>query len=794
MVAVLTLALGIFAQTLVLAVVDALVFRPAREAHVDGVYAVRRFDARTQKPLPALSLTDFRLLESRPPEGVAALAAVGLEYVTLQAPQGAERVWAGLVTGGWAQVFQLKAQAGRLIDPDDDHPGAPSVAIISDRIWRAYYGGNPDIIGRVSIDVDGRSFVIVGVTRRGFRDALTPCDLWIARARWGAILPSASNAYDRFSRGFAGWTYARFRAGASPAAIGPALRATLASVERVEPTVRLTVTPATTGTLQAQHYGALAIAMAMLVLLAACANVTSLFHVRTVVGGRELAVKRALGARSSALFIPLFAEATMIAAIAGAFGAALAFAGSSLLRTAFPTVLVNRYARLSLDGTLDGHALLWAFVGSAVSALIVGSAAAWRANRLTPLEFLSRSGASIGSTAHGQRFRLSLVSLQVTGAVVTVIAAGLLYIRAGENVPYDRAAFDTSRLASARIDLSLHGFEESRGRAFQARLLDAAAAVPGVERAALADAVPGDTTSTSVMVTARRQPGAVLGRPKRSGAHHESVSPGFLATLGLPLIHGRTFTQVDTAGAPLVAIVSRSLAGVLWPTHDALGQQVMVGFDGRWRTVVGVSEDAIQTIADSPLDSRANLVLIPSAQHYEPAMTLIVRTETPAAIVQPLRLAIRSLGNVAVFDAAPLAGSILAWNAAFGAAATLLGLLAAVALMIAVLGVYGLVSHVTSARMREFGIRLALGATPADVQKIVFDSTLHVVLVGLLVGVLIASLSERVLENHIAQLMPNDVSTWIAVPLAILAAGMFAGFIPARRASRVDPNVVLREL
>jgi hypothetical protein len=350
----------------------------------------------------------------------------------------------------------------------------------------------------------------------------------------------------------------------------------------------------------------------------------------------------------------------------------------------------------------------------------------------------------------------------------------------------------------------MHAYHPAAGRVFFDRVLLAARALPEVEHAALADSFPAGDYSTPITVDfrterdvkgtdgiIRRIEGAF--RTVRGGSI--AVSPGFPATIGLPLRRGRDIAPTDQDSTPLVVIVNETAARLLWPDQDPIGKRLMFGDDGKWRTVVGVCADPITVPSASPLNSPANLVLIPAAQEYRPEMLIVVRSRHPAGQLEPLRGAIRAVDeNVAAFDVATAETSIMAWAAPFRAAAVLTGSLGLLALTIATLGVYSVIAYVVSLRTREFGIRMALGARPGQVVKMVLDDAIRLVLVGLLAGVFVTAIAERYLESQRVGFMPNEILTWIAVLALIITIGLAAALVPARRASRVDPNVALREL
>jgi hypothetical protein len=300
-----------------------------------------------------------------------------------------------------------------------------------------------------------------------------------------------------------------------------------------------------------------------------------------------------------------------------------------------------------------------------------------------------------------------------------------------------------------------------------------------------------------INLVAEPQPDGQAGALRRVFCDRSHVTPGFLGVLRLRLVRGRDFVATDTAGAPLVTIISQSAARGLWPNDDAIGKRLQLGV-GPWITVVGVTEDPSSSGERYQAYSPSAYAFVPFAQWYKPGMLVLLRAPRPAAFIDPLQSAIRSVDDeLAIFETSTIDQTIVAWAAPRRAAGVLLMTLGGLALLIATVGVYGVIVYFVSRRTREFGLRLALGATPGRIVKMVFDHAVHVVLVGLLPGVFLAALGSRVIEARIALIFPNEIRTWAIVPMVILAAGIVAGLVPARRANRRvrerrDAAIILR--
>ena len=804
-VAVITLALGIAGNTIIFSAVNAMVFRPIRAAHMDGVFVVTFIERlRSRGPLTE---TQFRRLEADLDPGVASVGAIAAFNmpVVIALPGRAERLHAEVVSSGLHAVLSLVPQAGRMFLPGDDHADAEAVAIISDRLWRDWFDRDPAVAGHMTVRLNGLPVRIAGVAPRGYRGMagawFGTADVWVTPVVAARLL----RPDQRLPNGGYWTTFVRPRAAAARAGSETAIHGLLTSGSGApDPTfiaVRLGDARAFAGQSRLTATGLAVIALAGLLLVAACANLANMLFARGAQRAGEVAVRLSLGASRAQIFGLFLVEAGLIAAMASALGLAIAIGSTALLGAALPSVR-TRNLQLFLDLAPDYRVAVFAFAAGALAALCVGVVSAWRASAVSPLRALASSGAAAGSTRRSHRVRTVLVALQVTAAVFLLMGAGL-YLRMTEKALDRYVNFDTAPLATALVDMRLHGYHEVRGRTFYDRLLPAVRAMPGVEQAALADGFPGGSYSAArqvLIVTAKEVVGDGVVRPiegsqRKLSAGYVGVSPGFLETVGLPLRRGRDISPTDQDSTPLVAVISESVARLLWPGQDAIGKTLMFGNDGKWRTVAGICADPIGAEVESPLVSPANLVLIPSTQWYRPEMLIVVRARNPATLVEPLRATIRAVDeHVAAFDVATADASIMSWAAPLHAATILATSAGLLALAIAALGVYGVIAYVVSLRTREFGIRLALGARSTQVIAMVIDEAVSLLLFGLLAGVFFTSVAERYLQSQRVGFMPNEISTWAIVLTVIVCVGLIAAYLPARRVSRIDPNAALREL
>lgn len=795
---VLTLALGTAFSTAVFGIVRAVALRIIPPVNLSHLWMIRVTNTMNGWDRLGLPLREYQRLAPAFADARIQTAISDIrEQMPISAAGRAERVQIEAVSGTYAQLFGLHAAAGRWINTADDQGDGRAVAVISARLWRDWFAA-AGVIGRQSIEINGKPFGVIGVAADGFRGvqpAVTPPELWIPEAALHDVYPPR-----RDSRWFAAHTVTAFLKPDSSVGrpeLNTRLKTALAGglLSRDPNRLKARVEPAWMLYRELSAPAAIALALALLVLAAACANVANLLYARGSDIRGELAIRQSLGATRGQLVQVLLTEAILMGGAAGLLGYVAAAAAMRGFGALFPMFLLGRahFAPLSLSA--DWRVCVCAAVSGTLSAAGIGAVTGVGASRCTPAVPLRNAGNMAVTTR--SRSRTVLVAVQVTAAMLLVMATGILLENAPANLSA-RVLYDAAPLTAAGVDLAPYGYNETTASVFFERLLASSRTVPGVDGAALASAIPGGAGSEApeIMYLVAPTRNNVSGSTRRIKASAVAVSPTFFDTAGIRLARGRAFTQADGDGAPLAAILSRSAAEVLFPGRDPLGLTVMYGFEGAALTVVGIVEDPVTGPSDeAPFAQPSNFVFVPLAQHPRLDASLVVRAPSTAALADPLRGLVRSIDNrVGLFEPMRVTDSRLAWAAPLKAAHMLVLAGACAALTVALLGIYGMLTYFVSRRTKEFGIRMALGATRAQIARLVFDHTIHVLLVGLLCGVLVATLGSRLLEHSLVQLMPNEVRTWAIVPLLILVTGTIAGCIPALRASRVDPNVALREL
>ena len=823
-VAVLTLALGIAASTTFFALIDGAVWRPLRALDIADkydVYLVRPSVPRVPGGRPSFALSNTRILsmaqldylKSLPELGIVATAGAAVRQVTAQSSSDAGQLFIEITRGDFAGVTRMRPIAGRLTGLSNDGAQAGGQVVISERIWRSWFRSNPSVIGRDTIRINRQTFTIAGVADAGqwYRGS----DLWMPLESWRAVEPDSGisklggkfgdqlDAMDFQARRALGSTFIRFRPGSRPDRLRPMIEHALGQGPTPPGegfTIRMGVSVPSLAQPTITRMTWIVLGLALLVLFAACANLANMLQARATQRTGEVAVRLSLGASALNVFRLFLLEAVIISSLATAIGLSLAMAGLRAVADALPGFALGRLViGLPTDISPDWRMLAYALGAGLFASLAVGGLTAWRISRAPLLRLFGASGIANVTEKRGRWTRTALVAVQVSAAVILLLGTGLYLVKAFRDTSA-KPAFDTSTLASAQIQFDPAVFNNADVSYILPQIVASIERLQGIEAAAITDGMFGARGYAlprelfNLVAEDLNEPDT-LSRSRLLTGLQAAVSPGFLDTLGLKVLTGRNLQHTDVAGAREVVLLSASAARTLWPGLDPLGRRVRLSGDKRWFTVVGTFEDPMAPgLAPSRVWS-PSVALASYAQWNLRDWLVVLRSQAPGVAIQQVRPAVDAINpDVPVFDASIADRSIFAESNFASAFSGLVGTLGFVALAIAGLGVYGVISYSVSRRTREFGIRLALGATPTRIVRSVVDDAVHLVLVGLLPGVLLASWSTRMLEWQIVGLMPNDIPTWAVVPTLILAIGIFAAWIPARRASRVDPNVALRNL
>jgi len=804
--AVLTLALGIGATTAVFSLVNGVLLRPlpfpAPSRLVDLTHTLQLVGVSAVDQSDATYL--YYREASRSFSGVAAYRA---EAVNLggggaaDAPR-AERVSAARASASLFGVLGVTPLRGRALSESEDL-GTTPVVVIGERLWRTRYGADPGIVGR-QVTIDGVARTVVGVMPGSFAFPGERTELWLPIGIDPARTRSAAFDYRAVARLAPGVSAGTAQADLQallphvPEAFPGRLTAAAIRIIHMRPVVRSLrdATVGGAGTALWVVFGAGAF-----LLLIACANVANLFLVRAEERGHDLAVRRALGAGRGAIAAEFLAEGVLVAALGGVLALALAQAGLGGLRALASSFAIPRVDGVGLDGAVlavaAGATLATALVMSVVPAL-------HRFGPEGPFTALRPSrGATAGRSRH--RARRAFVIVQVALALVLVTGAGLM-VRSFRRLRSVDPGFEPARATAFRVSLPETAYPTASATVgFVARALDAVAALPGVSAAGAMSKLPlDDEARADTALFVEDRPVAMGGMPNL----HQVVwaTPGAFAALGIRFLQGGPFEAPDAARAPLEVVVTRALAKRYWGDSAAVGRRVRLSPDGPWLTVVGVTADVRGTRLDLPPDETVYLPLVTApgpaaadggagpARWTPRELAFVARTAAgPGNVAAELERTVRMLAPaLPVYDQRALADVVARSTARTSFTAALLEIASLAALLIGAVGLYGVVSYMVSLRAREMAVRVALGAPPASLRRLVFAQAAAVTGIGIALGLAGAAALTRSLTALLFGVAPDDPATLLGAVTLMAAVAAAASWIPARRASAADPAAVLR--
>jgi predicted permease len=800
-VAVLTLALGIGANTALFSLVNGLLLKSIPVPRLDRLAALTK-DSSSLNGF-RLDKDEYRALADSHLDGIERLFVTNVLIGALTGAGQAEVVSGELVSGDYFEGLGLAPRAGRLLQPSDDLAAdAGTPVVISERLWRRWFGADPSAIGQV-VRMAGYPLTIVGVAPDAFRGTWLPTmmaqDVWVPVTASANVTTVQGTRSPTESHEPSGRTFVLRRAGVSLPQLSAAVSGLLGHAYPGAPPQRLSAVPAERAILFDEFakpgllVGSAVLALSGLVLLIACANLANLLLARGAARTGEMAIRIAIGASRGRVFGLLLTETFLLVTLAGLVGLALAFAGTWVM-VSVPLPGLDGIV-IRFDPSPDLRVFGYAFGLAVLAALAVGVLPAARAAGTEPLRILGSGGASAGATRRGHGLRTWLVASQVAMSIVLLLGAGL-YARSAFTSLRFNPGYDISSGAMASVDMALHKFDEVRGRRLFGRLLDAARQMPGVQSAVLTSGLPatGHSGAISYLLAEGQAPVRFFhGQALGWSAGCARVSPGFFQTLRIPLRRGRDFTDRDAKDAPGVVIVSEETGTKLWPGQNPVGRRLTIDKDGPLLEVVGV---VANTATDLQGGTGFPFVYVPLEQHYAGRMSIIVRSASdPAPLVEPLRRTLRGVdADLAVFDARTVADAVGLVLTPIRVTAVVLGALGALGFGIAVLGLYGVMAYVVSQRTREFGIRKALGASAPQLYSVVLGQGFRMLIFGVVPGLVVAFIGAGYLRHLLYGIEPHDPATFVAVPVALVLVGLAAAYVPARRAARVDPNVALRDL
>ena len=694
-----------------------------------------------------------------------------------------------IVSGDYFQALGVAPDIGRAFQPEENaSEDTALVAVISDSLWKSRFGGDARIVGR-AVGVNGHQFQVVGVAPPGFQglNLLNPADLWIPLAGFRQVYPSATWVDGRRNDVFS--VAGRLKPGVTLEQAEAEMRAVADQLEREYPRdnegrrTRLiplneTATPrAQRATLSASSK--VLMIVSGLILLIACANVSNLLLARAAGRNKEIAVRLALGASRWRLIRQLLMESLVVALAGGLVAVLLARWASGLLWALRPPAFRAAVYHVALDARVLGFTLAI----SVITGLVFGLIPAIRSTKPDLVTDLKERASYSGSGLRANHPRSLLVAFEVALCVVSLVGAGL-FIRSLINADHADPGFDPDRLGTVSFDLADRSYTHERGFEMQRRVLERAAQIPGVVSVALSRDPMLTVKLTRTVTTDEDSNGQ--GRPVLAS----SISPGYFRTTGIALIRGRDFSPRDSLDAPRVAIVNQVAAARFWPGRDPLGQRLRFAGAAAPLEVVGVARNAAYVaLGEQP----AALVYTSMLQEYDSPTTLIFRAAgSPEILEGRVRSEVQAMDPGLLLRSTSVRSVILASLWAPRLSAGLLSIFGILGLALATLGVYGVVSYSVNQRVREIGVRMAIGATAADVQRLILRQGLAVVTVGVVAGLVIALGASRLVQSLLFVTSARDALTFILVPSILILAAIAACWLPAHRATRIDPIIALR--
>lgn len=792
LVALATLALGIGANTAIFSLVNTVLLRPLPVPRPEQIVSVSpRGKGDT---LAAFSYPNYKDFRDRN-QVLSGLLIYRFVPLSLSSPSGNERIWGYSVSGNYFDVLGVGAIKGRTFAPDEDstrltHP----VVVISYGSWQRRFGGDPNIVGK-EVLLNNHPFTIIGVAPQGFQGTeivYTP-EIWVPISMTTWIEPGATWLDNRQSGNFLG--IGRLKDGVSIAQAEASLKLLADQLGREYPetnegqTILLTppgfIIPDLRGSVVSFTW--ILMAAVALVLLITCTNLAGLLLARATERRKEIAIRVAMGAKPRRIIMQLLTENILLSVIGGVLGFGLSLWIIQLLLSLKPPIDFP----LAVELSVDWRVLLFSLAVSLLAGAIFGLAPAVQATRMSLTSALKETTAQGGHSR--STLRSSLVVAQLAVSLVILIAAGLVG-RALGKLQTMNPGFDPTNALTVSFELGLQGYDESKGQDFYVRVLERLQAIPGVKSVAATSNIPLSLNYSSNNIhieghTPERgtsQPSAMVG----------SASPKYFETMRTPILAGREFTERDKDDSEKVVVVNETFVRRIIPeagsVADAVGRRVSFkGPEGPYWRIVGVARDGKYfNISEEP----RSFIWSPLSQDYVSGVSVVMRTEGhPEAFISAARDAVRSLDpNLPLFDVKSMTEHLKFALFPARVAAVVLGAFGFVALTLAAIGLYGVTAYSVSQRTREIGIRIALGAQLRDVLRTILRSSVKLIVIGVSLGLLGAFLVTRLLVSLLSGVSATDPLTFVFVSVLLVVVALLASYLPARRATKVDPLVALR--
>jgi putative ABC transport system permease protein len=784
-VTILTLALGIGANTAIFSVINAVLLRPLPFGTPNQLCVIT--ESLPSVPVVGPSYQNFQDFRDRA-KSFSAMSATRITTLTVTGAGEPERLPAQMTSAAMFPLLGVSARMGRTFAPEEDRAGGPQVVLLSYGFWRRHFAGSADVLDK-SITLDNKSYTIIGVLPADYQ-LLVPSDVYVPFEPWAKSLPDDRNWHPGIT------AVGRLRTGVTMAQAQSEMKIIAGNLAQEYPIYDTGMGADVTSMrdrLVSNVRPALLVMLAAvgLVLLIACGNIANLLLARATGRRQEIAVRTAMGASRSRIVRQLLTESSLLALVGAAAGVLLAWGSIAWLVRLGGTALPN-----VSPVTVDSRVLLFAAALAVLSGVLFGLAPAFQTASIDLRNALNEATRGATGSRAQRHVRSALIVAEVGLALFLLVGAGLL-LRSFERLASQLPGFRPENLLVADIPLSQNAYPASVERMeFFDRLLEKLRAAPGVRTVGAATTLPVAGTGSAIHFN-------IEGRAPKSPHDYviigyRPVTAGYLETLGVPLLRGRLVTQSDTEKAPYVAVINQAAVRQYFPDVDPIGRRIQLGAipdaSVPWMEIVGIVGDLKQDLAGDP---KAELyVPVRQGDSLLPvfALSVVMRTERdPLGEASALRSVVRDINpNQPVVRVRTMEENISGSVGLPRFRATLLAIFAGAALVLAVVGLYGLMVYSVNQRVHEIGIRVALGADRGDVLRMVIAQGLKLAIAGVLVGVLSSLALGRILSGFLYGVSPTDPMTILGVAALLIFVALLASYLPAKRATRVDPMVALR--
>jgi predicted permease len=783
----LMLALAICANSTVFSWIDGTMLRPIPGAQKTGGLVTLVRGQWNISPSPPLSYPDYRDLRDQN-HSLTGMIAYNHDWLSLTGGAQPERVYVSNVSSNYFDVLGVKPMLGRFFLPEEEtRPDAVPYVILGYSLWKTRYAEDRAIVGK-SIEIARHPVTVIGVAPEGFIGAMPG----IREELWLTLNPIGSNNWRMTHRGAAFLNVvARLRPGVNREMATQDLETIMRRIVAAYPNDHLGVNTITLDPMWRSPFGAngymastlpILLAIAGVVLLLTCANVATLTLVRFVSRRREIAIRQSLGAGRLQLMRQMMLEGVMISLCAGAVASLL----TSWTAKTFAWFIPPSSNPIVLNGNVDHNVVIGIVALAIFAGMLCGAFPAWRSSQVSAAEVLKEESASVSGGSRNRRLLSGLVVAQIALSLALLVSSGL-FLQTLRNLSDGNPGFDQDRILTASVGLNMAGYSNENATIIRHRILDRVAALPGVTVASLADWVPMSFTRK----TLDAYPEGYSPRPHESlEARRADVTPRYFETLGIPIIEGRDFTQSDGDKAPGVLIVDQTAANRYWPRQDPIGKKLSIW--GRLFTVVGV----VKNTKHQFMNERPEPTIYMSYfQHADNETIVQVNAKgNPADLAPTVQKTIHEIGGqFPVFDVRTMRETTQMARIFAVMQSTFAGMFAVIALILAATGIYGVVAYRTQLRTHEIGVRMALGASRANVLRLVLLQGMWLTFAGLGAGLALAFGLTRFIAELLYGINANDPTTVALVTTLLAVISLLACYLPAHRAMRVNPVSAIRE-